>query len=149
MPTKPPSFPVDGFKVTTATTSLALTAERYDQIVRSLKSDGGRHYDEKRGRPRVGVRGRVQIAQVRVDGRRLAPFDVWVRDLSARGIGIMHSRPLHPGTRFDAIFHRQDAPAMVLTYVVAQANTVDDGLYTIGAHLVAVDDGDKSVILKV
>jgi hypothetical protein len=118
---------------------MALTAERYQEIVRALKSDGGRHFDEKRGRPRVGVRGRVQIAPLRADGRHFEAFEVWVRDLSARGIGILHSRPLHPGTRFDAIFHRPDASPMVLGYVVAQVNRVNDELYTIGAHLVAVE----------
>jgi hypothetical protein len=118
---------------------MTLTAQRYQEIVRALKSDGGRHFDEKRGRPRVGVRGRVEIAPLRADGRRFAAFEVWVRDLSARGIGILHSRPLHPGTRFDAIFHRPDAAPMVLTYEVAQVNGVNDELYTIGAHLVAVE----------
>ena len=69
----------------------------------------------------------------------LKAFDVWVRDLSSRGIGILHNRPLRAGSRFDAIFHRSDAPHMVLTYEVAQSNSVNDGLYTIGAHLVIVE----------
>ncbi len=125
--------------MTTAPTSFALTADRYQEIVRALKSDGGRHYDEKRGRPRVGVRGRVQIAPLRASGQRLPAFDVWVRDLSNKGLGILHTRPLHPGTKFDAIFHRPDSPPMILTYVVAQTRSVDNGMYTIGAHLLAME----------
>lgn len=124
----------------TGTQRLALSAERYSAIVSALRSDGGRRYDEKRGRPRVGLRGRVEIEPILPSGKRLAKFDVWVRNLSARGIGILHDRPLRVGTRFNAIFHRPGASPMVLSYVVAQVKSVDDGMYTMGAHLVGVGD---------
>jgi hypothetical protein len=130
--------------VTSAPAALALSAECYQQIVRALKSDGGRHFNENRARPRVGVRGRVQIAPLRPDGHRSEIFDVWVRDLSARGMGILHTRPLHPGVRFDAIFHRADAGPLVLTYVVVQVKSVDDGMYTLGAQLTAIDPRDST-----
>src|SRR5690242_11149426 len=83
--------------VETATTALALTAELFDQIVNSLKSDIGRRTNEKRTKPRVGVRGRVQILPINADGTVAQKFDVWVRDVSASGIGILHNSPLSTG----------------------------------------------------
>jgi hypothetical protein len=119
---------------------MALTAEAFDQIVNSLKSDCGRRFNEKRHKPRVGVRGRVQVVPIRPDGTIEAGFEVWVRDVSISGIGILHSKPMPRGAQFEAHFSRQDDVPLVLTYVVAHYKSVVKGLYTIGAHLVGVDD---------
>jgi hypothetical protein len=123
---------------------MALTAEAFDQIVNSLKSDCGRRFNEKRHKPRVGVRGRVQIVQIRPDGSIEPPLEVWVRDVSINGIGILHNKPLAKGSQFEAHFFRQDDVPLILTYVVAHHKSVVKGLYTIGAHLVGVDDSKCS-----
>ena len=119
---------------------LTLTADAFNQIVQSLRSDAGRRSNEKRAKPRVGVRGRVPIVTLTDDASQEEAFTVWVRDLSATGIGILHTKPLKPGCRFAACFARRDDQPLTLTYAVAYAKTAVKGLYTIGAHLVGVDE---------
>jgi hypothetical protein len=65
---------------------------------------------------------------------------VWVRDVSATGIGILLNQPLPHGSRFAACFHRHADQPLTLTYIVAHAKAAVKGLYNIGAHLVGVDD---------
>jgi hypothetical protein len=119
---------------------LTLTADAFNQIVHSLKSDEGRRFNEKRSKPRVGVRGRVSIVLLGNDSVGEKTLTVWVRDVSATGIGILLNEPLPHGSRFAACFHRNGDQPLTLTYIVAHAKTAVKGLYTIGAHLVGVDD---------
>ena len=117
-------------------TSTALTAELFNQIVKSLKSDAGRRFNEQRSKPRVGVRGKVRI--VPCDGG--AELDVWVRDLSATGIGILHTAPLENGTSFVAHFPRAGMAPLDITYLVAYSKPVTRGLFATGGRILSVDD---------
>ena len=81
---------------------LTLTADAFNQIVHSLKSDEGRRFNEKRSKPRVGVRGRVSIVLLGNDSVGEKTLPVWVRDVSATGIGILLTEPLPHGSRFAA-----------------------------------------------
>jgi hypothetical protein len=126
--------------VSTVASPLTLTADAFNQIVNSLRSDEGRRFNEKRAKPRVGVRGRVSIVLLSHDGTGEKTLTVWVRDVSATGIGILLNEPLAHGSRFAACFHRNADQPLTLTYVVAHAKTAVKGLYNIGAHLVGVDD---------
>src|SRR5881394_3600287 len=116
----------------------------------SLRSDLGVRTNEKRTKPRVGVRGRVQIAPIRPDGTAETLFDVWVRDLSTNGIGILHTKPLAEGSQFEAYFKRHNDGPLILTYIVAHTKSVVKGLFTVGAHLVNINDtgGNKSGLMS-
>jgi hypothetical protein len=114
----------------------SLSAEAFDSIVTSLKSDNGSRLNEQRGGPRVGVRGRVEVREI-LPGGRLAPgVFVWVRDVSADGIGILHAGSMRPGNRFVARLPRGNDDTLELTYEVTNVNPVARGLFTIGASLV-------------
>jgi hypothetical protein len=130
----------DIWDVSTVSAPLTLTADAFNQIVQSLRSDDGRRFNEKRMKPRVGVRGRVSIVLLSPDGTGEKTLTVWVRDLSANGIGILLNQPLPQASRFAACFHRSNEQPLTLTYVVAHSKAAVKGLYTIGAHLVGADD---------
>ncbi len=115
---------------------MAFTAELFRQIVENLKSDDGRRYDEQRNRPRVGVRGRVDIKLMQVGDRGIRTLSVWIRDLSVNGIGILHSKPLPNDSKFIAHFPRCDDAPLAITYVVAYSKQVSKGLYVVGARMV-------------
>ncbi len=128
----------------TEASPLTLTADAFNQIIHSLKSDVGRRFNEKRQKPRVGVRGRIPIVTLEADGAGGESFEVWVRDISANGIGILHTQPLKPGRRFAACFYRHDDHPLTLTYVVAHAKAAVKGLYQIGGRLVSVDNDEDA-----
>lgn len=121
-------------------TSATLTAELFNQIVNSLKSDTGRRYNEQRTKPRVGVRGKVKIVTHSSTGEP-STLDVWVRDLSATGIGILHHAPFDSGTSFVAHFMRQGMSPLDITYLVAYSKPVTRGLFATGGRVLSVDDG--------
>src|SRR4051794_11245102 len=78
---------------------MELSAELFHQIVEALRSDVSRERD-KRTAPRVGLRAQVTILPplgVRAPAQR-----VRCRNLSASGIGLMHTREMRSGTEFVA-----------------------------------------------
>src|SRR5688572_12841070 len=111
---------------------MSFTAEQFNQIVESLRSDSlGKRSYEKRTAPRVGVRTKLEI--VPLPGlppgvpvpARLPPaaangpiVHVWVRDISADGIGILHATAMEPGTRFAAHFLRGQRAPLSVVYAV-------------------------------
>jgi hypothetical protein len=130
---------------------MSLTAEQFHQIVESLRSDtlSKRSY-EKRSAPRVGVRTKLAViplgpapavppgaAPALVTGAPAgsATTHVWVRDISADGIGLLHSSPMDVGARFVAHFHRAGRPPMAVAYTVTHCKTISKTLFTIGAKL--------------
>jgi hypothetical protein len=134
---------------------MSFTAEQFNQIVESLRSDSlGKRSYEKRTAPRVGVRTKLEI--VPLPGLppgvpvppRLPPAaasgpveNVWVRDISADGIGILHASPMDAGARFVAHFLRGQRAPLSVVYAVTHCKTISKTLFTIGAKLERVLEG--------
>jgi hypothetical protein len=137
---------------------MTLTAEQFRQIVESLRSDSlSKRSYEKRTAPRVGVRTKLGIipldaAPAASPAPRTGPafvtaapegagtLHVWVRDISADGIGVLHSAPMESGARFVAHFHRPGRPPMAVAYTVTHCRTISKTLFTIGAKLDRIID---------
>ena len=67
---------------------MQLTVETFRDIVQSLRTDEvNSQFKERRGSPRVGVRGRVNIFVSTPTGKRT--HRVMVRDISTTGIGLL------------------------------------------------------------
>jgi hypothetical protein len=115
---------------------MMLTAQLFQQILTSLRSDTGRRFNEQRLGPRVGVRGKIKLLRGAADlEHRQLPFEVWVRDVSISGIGLLSSEPMTTGTQFRAQFPKVDDEPLTLVYVVVHCKSVSKGLYVIGARL--------------
>jgi hypothetical protein len=114
---------------------MRLTAEQFEQIVASLKSDSTRprHHD-KRSSPRVGVRMQATIIPC-VTGQPARPHLVWVRDLSVHGIGLIYHDSLPIGSYFLAIFQRKGGEKLTVLYCVASCTRLSAQQTLIGARI--------------
>src|SRR3989442_12588299 len=72
------------------------------------------------------------------------PITVVLQDLSATGMGVIHSEPLRPGDHYQVPLERPGA-ALALVCTVARCERLDDGLFTIGfefnSSAAAIDAG--------
>ena len=115
-----------------------LSAELFEQIVASLRSDRSLRSNEKRRRPRVGLRSTIDVRLCAPRANEAASFSVWVRDISAEGLGLVGARCLELGTEFVADFNRSENEQLRVKYRVAYCKTLSRGLYSVGAKLVLV-----------
>ena len=115
---------------------MSLSAEQFREIVRSLKSDGvGVRSSEKRAGPRVGLRCRLSIRHFKNGRADETPTMVWLRDLSAAGIGVVHSQYLEEGQAFIAEFPLRNSRCLGVMYKVVHTKTISKNLHSIGAML--------------
>lgn len=117
-----------------------LTADVFEQIVASLRSDGGRRMHEKRNRPRVGLRNTLEIMPCPELGAHEAPPSavVWVRDVSCEGLGFVCPCPFPTDMQFIAEFDRSGSPKLRVQYRIAYCKPISSGLHSVGARLVNV-----------
>jgi hypothetical protein len=117
---------------------MALSADQFKQIVASLKSDApDRGTYEKRAAPRVGLRTKVTIY---MDGDPTRPTDVWVRDLSANGIGFVHGRPIEQNREFLIKFPMCGNHWLSVVYSVMHCKDLSKNLYFVGARLDRINE---------
>lgn len=111
---------------------MELSAEVFEQTISRIKADKGRAPD-KRAHPRVGVRYRMKIGVI--EAKKLGkPIDVWVRDLSRSGIGIMCPLQMLVGAQFIIMLpHLDDAPPLKLVCKVTNCRALAPGMFAVGA----------------
>jgi hypothetical protein len=121
-----------------------LTAEQFAEAVAALQAPGeaappaggtALPVGERRRAPRVAHRGKASIT-LGDDPRGDVPTNVVVKDLSPRGVGIVHARRLRRGETFVLRLSRDDGqrrPVAILC-TVAHCRQVDKSLYNIGAE---------------
>lgn len=116
-----------------------LTAEVYEDIVASLRSDRNQRGNEKRKKPRVGLRSSLELLPCPTKATdSKSPFVVWVRDVSADGLGMVSAEQLPVDMNFIAEFDRHDRERLRVQYRVAYCKVIARGLYSVGARLVCV-----------
>jgi hypothetical protein len=119
-----------------------LTAEWFSQIIATLKSDTHQTKGhEKRTEGRVGLRCQLDLIPKQGDviGK---PITVWVRDISVNGIGLVSSKPVETGIELIASFARHGMPPLAVVYKVRYARRLSGDLYSVGANLKKVVNGD-------
>ena len=116
--------------------STTLTAEVFKDVISALRSDeSSTRLLDKRSSPRVGLRTKLSIVTGPTGPFEAAPVDVWLRDLSSGGIGIVHNQELEPGEVFVAHLPRRQGPPLRVLYEVAHCKRLAKDLYSIGAKL--------------
>lgn len=121
---------------------MKLSNELFDHLTRSIGDEASGEFEgEHRGDPRLGLVGRGVIIPCPARcGRR--PVSVAVRDLSAAGIGIIHTHRLEQREQFilriPAVPGVLSASAVLCT--VAHCRPVGLGIYMIGAHYAGLID---------
>lgn len=116
--------------------SSTLTAEVFKDVVSALRSDdNSTRVLDKRSNPRVGLRTKLAILTGPTGPFEAPPVEVWLRDLSAGGIGIVHNQEMERGCPFVAHLPRRQGPALRVLYEVAHCKRLAKDLYSIGAKL--------------
>lgn len=112
---------------------MELSAELFEQTIRLFKGDGSAIKNQRRCHPRVGIRCRIKIVPIE-NGLPGEPVEVWTRDISRTGIGIICSQKMKSGDRFVVRFPRADsAPPLGLVCTIKCCSQLSKGVYSIGA----------------
>jgi hypothetical protein len=112
---------------------MRLSAELYDQIAASLRSDSVRDKDKRR-EPRVGMAGEADLITVGSDGKRVAGL-VRIRDVSVNGIGFCSTQPLDLGQRFVVQLQAGNGERLWLVCLAAYCRKINHGNYIVGARI--------------
>jgi hypothetical protein len=124
---------------------MELSAELFHQICEALRSDSSRERD-KRTAPRVGLRAMVTILPplgVRAPAERMR-----CRNLSASGVGLMHSKEMRSGTEFVVCLPAAGLARPVhIACVVVHCRKMSPELFSIGARILRVLTSDEAAMI--
>ena len=82
---------------------------------------------------------RVKLRIVPYDGVTTGePMDVWTRDISAGGLGILTYGPMAPGRKFIVTLSQPYEPPVYLVCTVRNCTKMADELYAIGTSFAEV-----------
>ncbi len=113
---------------------MELTAGLFEQVLRTLRADATLR--EQRQHPRVGLRVRAEVHPL-ISPAPPEPLQVWVRDLSLQGIGLIASVPLPVGLTFELRLKDRDSAALVVRFRVLRCRQ-QGAVHTVGALLTEV-----------
>ncbi|MDB5296320.1 MAG: hypothetical protein JWO31_2303 [Phycisphaerales bacterium] len=111
---------------------MSLSAEQFASVVGSVERPSVPHH-EKRRAPRVVYRARVQI--MLGGGKQVMTT---VRDISSRGVGLMHGEPLEAGSQFVLQLPRGKQTPAALLCTVAYCRQQHASMFVIGAEFTCV-----------
>ncbi len=115
-----------------------LTAEQFEQITDSLRSDRSLRIHEKRQKPRVGLRCSLEVFTCDPKRGWSAAVPVWIRDVSAEGLGLVSNVQMKKDMAFVAEFGRSGTDSLYVMYQVAYSKQLTQGLFSVGARVVRV-----------
>jgi hypothetical protein len=111
----------------------------FEQVTAALSAEptlGAAVGAQRRREPRVGVNAIVTVIPIS-DSLQIMPFEVPVRDLSAGGIGFVHSERMGLNEQF-AVLLPEGAESAVVLCEVAHYQRLAERQYAIGARFVRV-----------
>lgn len=109
---------------------MQLQAGNLAEILDSLRSD--RNIGDRRRAPRVGLRARVAMS-VEDEAGRESIFGVWIRNISATGVGLLHDRPMNAGESFRIWIPTQDGVFLRLPCQAVHSQPAGNNFHRIGA----------------
>lgn len=93
--------------------------------------------EKRRKQTRFPFRYPVKIIPF-TNGALGQPMQVWTRDISASGIGIVHNVPIKPESKFIIRLTQDSKPAVLLLCTVRNCRQVIQNVYAIGATFTEV-----------
>jgi hypothetical protein len=129
---------------------MRLSAEQFAELVAMLQDRRGKAYPgEKRRSARVSVQARISIELISAEQRQPS-YSVNVRDISSRGIAILHPTPLLSGQQFVCSLSRHRGGSLQLLCTVTNSRRLPGGEYHVGAEFTCTVGGasraDQSAI---
>lgn len=114
--------------------AMKLSAELFDEIITSLRSDGtSSHGHEKRTEGRVGLRCAMEIVPCTFNAKNSKPISIFVHDLSLKGIGLVSPVKLEENMEFVARLTREGHPLVPVLYKVRYCRKLSGELHSVGA----------------
>jgi hypothetical protein len=107
---------------------MELSAELFESTVRALKGDPV----EQRQHPRAPARYRLKIVPYKQPGMTTA-IDVWTRDISRGGIGVVSPVRFKVGAKFVVGLPRAEGGMRCLVCTVKNCSEQAKGVYVIGS----------------
>lgn len=126
---------------------MELSAETFARITGFALAGAPQSSDQRR-RPRAGLDARATV--IPLSGTHPATLSVDVRDLSAAGVGFLHSRKMDLDEQFALLLPRpDDSPAILLCHVSWWQPLARD-VFAIGARFTRVlrDGGDPPLAVE-
>jgi diguanylate cyclase len=112
---------------------MRLTEQLYRQIITRLKSERGSGRSvERRRLARVGLRVQVMLLPCRRDHH--VPRDIWLRDISAEGIGFVFPKPLDRDEYVLMGFPGGGKMQVQILYRVARCHPLGQDQFSVGAR---------------
>ena len=116
---------------------MELSAEIFQQTLKSLRSDGPIGAKEQRVNPRVGMRSAMRII-LRTATQAPTITDVWLHDVSRTGLGLLHVRPISIGSKYVVQFPRTEEPPLTLLCTVMNCRELGKGMWSIGSSFTEI-----------
>lgn len=114
--------------------SMKLSADLFNQITSTLRSDVQKvKGSEKRAQGRVGLRCTLELLPCSPASEIPPKTLVWVRDISATGIGLVCGRAVDNDVEFVAQFDRPGEQPLAVVYKVRHVRKISADLWSIGA----------------
>src|SRR6478672_4665180 len=116
-----------------------LEQTKFSTILHTLQaSDSDSSVAERRTYPRIPMQKCLAVIPYR-DGEEGELMEVWMRDISQGGIGLVHNQPMERGDEFLIHLPEAGTEAKVrcrVTYCAPLMGKASQGLYGIGARFV-------------
>ena len=113
---------------------MQLSADQLASFSAALKvSDHQPKPSERRRTQRLDVRATVAVTLIN-EGQRGESLMPRLRDLSPRGIALLHTAPLQQGQQFVVTLPRDDGPSVMILCTVMHSRPGQGTLHTIGAE---------------
>ena len=116
-----------------------LDERKFSTILQTLQApDSTLSVHERRTYPRIPMQKCLAVIPYR-EGEAGDVMEVWMRDISQGGIGLVHNQPMQRGDEFLVHLPDQDQDAKLrcrVTYCAPLMGKASQGLYGIGARFV-------------
>jgi hypothetical protein len=127
--------------------SMKLSADLFNQITSTLRSDVHKvKGSEKRAQGRVGLRCSMELTPCVFSDSGSPRLMVWVRDISATGIGFVSAKPVGSDVEFIAQFERQGEGPLAVLYKVRHVRKISTDLWSVGASFERIIPDMQSAI---
>jgi hypothetical protein len=119
--------------------AMDLDENKFTTILHALQaSEPAQSVDERRIYPRIPMQKCLAVIPYK-EGQQGDVMEVWMRDISRGGIGLVHNQPMQRGDEFLVHLPEHDAEAKVrcrVTYSAPLSGKSSQGLYGIGARFI-------------
>ena len=117
---------------------MTLDQEMFTGIVAAMRLRvGARTWEDRRSLGRIPMQKCMAIIPYK-SGVAGESVNVWVRDISAGGLGLIHTRAMETGEEFVITLPRIDGTELPVVCSVAHCASLAPELFTIGAQFTSV-----------